>query len=150
MCIRDSCKHSFCVARARLLLPAAYYLRCRRRKSILQSLLWARPTVCAVGRSAWPFPEKGSAKISAQQVVPLWLPGFFLHNVFPDAVEHVAGVWGRTGLTSGGKAALDDKAAVAVGLSRGNSCSVGGSVFLWLLQHNAHIHRPGNHHYGFL
>ena len=21
-----------------------------------------------------------------------WLPGFFLHNVFPDAVEHVAGV----------------------------------------------------------
>ena len=57
---------------------------------------------------------------------------------------------GRTGLTSGGKAALDDKAAVAVGLSRGNSCSVGGSVFLWFLQHNAHIHRPGNHHYGFL
>ena len=38
----------------------------------------------------------------------------------------------------------------AVGLSRGNSCSVGGSVFLWFLQHNAHIHRPGNHHYGFL
>ena len=58
----------------------------------LQSLLWARSTVCAVGRAAWPFPEKGSAKISAQQVVPLWLPDFFLHNVFPDAVEHVAGV----------------------------------------------------------
>ena len=90
------------------------------------------------------------AVVCVDERVPLWLPGFFLHNVFPDAVEHVAGVWGRTGLTSGGKVALDDKAAVAVGLSRGNSCSVGGSVFLWLLQHNAHIHRPGNHHYGFL
>lgn len=50
------------MVRARLLLPAAYYLRCRRRKSILQSLLWARPTVCAVGRSAWPFPEKDPPK----------------------------------------------------------------------------------------
>ena len=85
-------QHPFCMDRSALFFYPIDYFNCRGRQGVLQPLLRKRTAVFIAGRTVWPVPQKRSAEIFAQQVVPLRVSALFLYDVFPDAVEHLAGI----------------------------------------------------------
>ena len=54
------------------------------------------------GRPVWAVTEKGHPQVDEKQGLPLWVPGLFLHHVFPDALEYIPGLCGSSGSPAGG------------------------------------------------
>ena len=82
------------------------------------------------------------------QMVPLWLPGLFLHHVLPDAMEYLSGVCRDTESQAGGHAALDVQAAVELGLPWNAVSARRCAIRFWLLQRHADLHSSGADYHG--
>lgn len=83
-----------------------------------------------------------------KQRIPLWIPGFFLYHVLPDAMEHILGIFRRTGFKAVCCAYMDVSATMALGISRYTVPYRCGSVCLWILQCDADINSPWICYYG--
>lgn len=92
--------------------------------------------------------KKGYPQVDEEQMVPLWLPGLFLHHVLPDALEYISGFCRSAGPAAGGYAAVDLQGPLAVGVSWDLVPSRCGTVRLWILQRYADIHGPWPYHHG--
>ena len=92
----------------------------------------------------------GLSRRKDMPVLPLWISDLFLRNVFPHAVEHLAGIRRRQGSRHGRDTAVDVQAPVALGLSRHPVFRRRRTVCLWLLQCDAHIHRAGIPYHGLI
>lgn len=101
-----------------------------------------------VGGALRPLPEAGHPRMDEEPGLPVWISGVLLRHVFPDALEHLAGVRGGAGPAAGGHAAVDLQAALALGLPWNSVPSGGSAVCLRLLQRDAHLHSAGSGHYG--
>ena len=133
---------------ALLLLYPADHLRCERNKRLLQPLLRQRAAVWPAGGPLRSLPQKGHSKVDEKQRIPIWISGILFCHVLCDALEHLSGVCGSTGLKAGGDAAVDVQAALAVGLSRNIPPSRRGAVRLWILQRDADLHCSWPDHHG--
>ena len=117
-------------------------------QGILQPLLRPGAAIRFVGGALRPLPEAGHPRMDEEPGLPVWISGVLLRHVFPDALEHLAGVRGGAGPAAGGHAAVDLQAALALGLPWNSVPSGGSAVCLRLLQRDAHLHSAGSGHYG--
>ncbi len=84
------------------------------------------------------------------KILPLRVFDFLFCYVFPDAVEHLAGICRNQGFTYGGDSAVDFQASMALGLPRHAFFRRRRTVRLRFLQCDAHLHRAWISHYDFI
>ena len=103
----------------------------------------------------------GRFGLSRKKDIPNWMKskvfrcGFlifffimFFQMLWVLPLGYISGLCRNSGAETGRDSALDLQAALELGLSRDAVPSGRGSVRLWLLQRNAHLHRPGPHYDG--
>ena len=141
-------QHSLCVAGAAVLLYSAAHLHREGNQGLLQPLLWTGAAVQPAGGQVWPLPQKGHSTLDEEQGLPLRIPDLLFRHVFPDALEYLFGFRRRAQPATGGNAAVDIQAALALGVSWHAVSPRRGAVRLWVLQRDAHLHRAGADHHG--
>ena len=137
-----------CMARFDLLFCPLDYFCDKRDKRVLQPLLRQRAAVWTAGRPLWSFPQKRYTKMDEKQMVPVWISNILFCNVLPDALEHLSGIFRRSGFKAGCDIAVDLSGSMAVGLSRYTVPRRRSSVFLRFLQCNAYLHCTRSNYYG--
>ena len=90
----------------------------------------------------------GRFGLSRKRDIPRWIPDLLFRHVFPDALEYLFGFRRRAQPATGGNAAVDIQAALALGVSWHAVSPRRGAVRLWVLQRDAHLHRAGADHHG--
>ena len=79
-------------------------------------LLWTGAAVQPAGGQVWPLPQKGHSTLDEEQGLPLRIPDLLFRHVFPDALEYLFGFRRRAQPATGGNAAVDIQAALALGV----------------------------------
>ena len=143
-------QYPVCMAGTSLLLYTASHSGRKRQQGLLQQVLRQGTALFPGRRQVRAVPSKGHTRMDEVKVLPLWISDLFLRNVFPHAVEHLAGIRRRQGSRHGRDTAVDVQAPVALGLSRHPVFRRRHAVCLWLLQCDAHIHRAGIPYHGLI
>ena len=90
----------------------------------------------------------GQFGLSRKRDIHAWMKSVLLRHVFPDALEHLAGVLRRKRAETGCDASVDLPGSLALGLPSDRTASGCCPVCLWLLQCHADLHHSGSCHHG--
>ena len=100
-------QYRVCVAGSHLFYDSAVYGSFRRRKGILQQLLWTRSAFPADRKYPGMVAQEGSAKMVIIQMVSSWIPAVLHVLLHPDDHPHSDGGKGRGESPSDHSSALD-------------------------------------------